>query len=380
MKKILGLLVLVVLVAACAWRIAELQKRKAAESKKTGTGAPLPVLLASAVSKPMPVEIRTFGTVEPATTVTIRAQVTGTLSAIGFAEGAEVHAGDLLFRIDPRPFQAALDQAVAAHARTQAQLENAARDVRRVTDLFDKKFVSESDHDQAVTALAALQASERADAAAIESTRIQLDYCAIRSPIDGRTGRRQVDAGNLVTANSTTLVTINQLRPVHVTFAVPEQDLARLRACQQNDGLSIDVFQPDDPGRTEAGRLVFLDNAVDRATGTLTLKAEFANADNWLWPGSFVNVRLVTTVETNACVIPFTAVQNSQQGTYVFVVRPDATVEVRPVTVSRTVGGESVIAAGLQPGDKVVTDGQQRLGPGASVKNAVSQRVERKAP
>lgn len=377
MKKKLGVLLLVACVAVPIWWLLTQNRARAAKTAENGRSKPaVPVLLAPVTVKSMPVELRAFGTVEALTCVTVRAQITGTLAEVAFAEGAEIRAGDLLFRIDPRPFQAALDQAEAAQARTRAQVENAARDARRMTELFSKSFVSESDRDQAATTLAALQATERADAAAVESARIQLDFCTIRSPIAGRAGRRLADAGNLVTANSTTLVTINQLQPAAISFAIPQQEMFRVRGRTDARDLPVAALLPEDPAHPETGLLVFMDNTVDRTTGTITLKAEFPNASQRLWPGQYVTVRMVVAEETNAVVIPFRAVQNGQNGTYVYVVQPDGTVTNRLVKITRLVEEESVIGDGLQPGETVVTDGQQRLGPGSAVKNVAEPRAE----
>ncbi len=375
MKKMLGILLLILCSAGIYWRIHAVQQAKA-NGMKAGKSAGAAAVVTTVVeNKPMPVEIRTFGTVEALSTVTVKAQVSGLLSEIAFSEGQEVNTGDLLARIDARPFEAELHQTEAALARTRAQRENAERNLRRTADLFAKGFVSEIDRDLAATTLSVQQASERADEAASESARIQLGYCTIRAPISGRTGRRLADRGNLVVANTTALVTINEIRPVNVTFAVPQQDLERLRDWRSAPDFRVEATLPDSSGVTETGRLAFLDNAVDRATGTILLKAEFTNAANRLCPGQFVNVRMRTAIETNAAVIPFRAVQNGQKGTYVFVVKPDSTAEVRLVKIARNVDEESVIAEGLQAGETVVTDGQQRLGPGTKVEVAAADGV-----
>ncbi len=366
MKKMLVVFLLILCAAAAYWRIHAVRQAKAAGTK-AGPGAAAPVVAARVGRTPMPVEIRTFGTVEALATVTVKAQVSGLLAEVAFAEGQEVKEGDLLARIDASPFEAALHQAEAALARTRAQRVNAERELRRMTELFAKGFVSENDRDQATTTAAVQQATERADEAAAESARIQLGYCTIRAPISGRTGRRLADRGNLVAANTTALVTVNQIRPVNVSFAVPQQDMERLRDWRTSPDMRVEAALTESGGEAETGRLAFLDNAVDRATGMITLKAEFSNVSSRLWPGQFVNVRLRIAVEANALVIPYRAVQNGQKGTYVFVVKPDQTVEVRPVKIARNIDEASIIAEGLAAGETVVTDGQQRLGPGTKV-------------
>lgn len=370
MKTFLLLLLLGLCTGGAYWRIHTVQQAKAAGTKAGKRAAAAPVVTTVAKRAPMPIEIRTFGTVEALSTVTVKAQVNGLLSEVAFTEGQDVAAGDLLARIDSRPYEAALHQAEAELARARAQRVNAERDLRRATDLFAKGFVSENDRDQAATAVSVLQASELADEAAVESARIQLGYCTLRAPISGRTGRRLADRGNLAGANTTALVTINEIHPLNVSFAVPQQDMERLRDWRSAPDLRVEATLPESGGATETGRLAFLDNAVDRATGMITLKAEFPNAANRLWPGQFVDVRLRIAIETNALVIPYRAVQNGQKGTYVFVVKPDRTVEARLVRIARNVDEASIIAEGLQSGDVVVTDGQQRLGPGTQVEIA----------
>jgi multidrug efflux system membrane fusion protein len=306
--------------------------------------------------------------VEASATVTVKAQVTGVLEKVVFTEGQEVRAGDVLGWMDARPFEALVHQAEAALARTQAQVANAKRDLKRVEDLFAKGFMSDNDRDQAQTTLATLEASERADAAALETARINLDYCTILAPISGRTGKRLVDAGNVVSANATDLVTINQIHPVNVAFSVPEKELIYFREKTGVPDFTVEAPLPDDPLDPERGRLTFFDNAVDRTTGTLALKASFTNSSARLWPGRFVTVRMVVAVETNALVIPYRAVQNGQRGTYVFVLNvASGTVSVCNVKVARNVEEESIISEGLRAGEIVVTDGQQLLGPDASV-------------
>jgi len=380
MKKFLVLLVLVAVVAACVWRVVDLWRAKTEEARKASERRPVPVRTAAAVAQPMPFEIRTFGTVEASSSVTVRAQVTGILAAVGFQEGDEVQAGQVLFRIDPRPFEADLHQAEAALARTDAQLANASNDTRRVLDLYGKKFASESEHDAALTSVASLRATRQSDAANVENARIRLGYCEIVAPLAGRVGRRLIDPGNLVTANATALVTINQIAPAAVSFAIPQQELPRVQGRAEARDLLVTACLAEDAAHPERGLLTFLDNSVDRTTGMIALKAGFPNAAHRLWPGQFVTVSLVVSVETNALVIPYKAVQNGQKGTYVYVVRSDGTVTNRQVQIARTIGEESVVGDGLASGEVVVTDGQQRIGPGSIVTIAPPATAKAAAP
>ncbi len=367
MKKLFGVLVVVLCAAGIYWRVQSVQQAKAAGAASGKRVSDVAVLTAVAERRTMPVELRTFGTVQARSAVTVKAQVGGLLSEVLFTEGQDISKCDLLARIDARPFEVALHRAEAALASAQAQRVNAERTLRRLSELFAKGFASETDRDQAATTVSVQQAAERAEEAAIESARIQLGYCTIRAPISGRAGRRLADPGNLVVENVTSLVTINEIRPVHVGFGVPQQDMARLRDSAQATNLEVVVSLPESESVTEIGRLVFFDNAVDRATGTVLLKGEFENADGRLWPGQFVNVQLCVAVETNVVVVPFKAVQNGQKGTYVYTVQADSTVAARYVDVARNADDVSVIAKGLQGGETVVTDGQQRLGAGAKV-------------
>jgi multidrug efflux system membrane fusion protein len=370
MKQILALLLLVALSYAGYWRIQAVQRERATASRKGGGGRAAPVLTAAATLRPMPLELRTFGTVEPSTTVTVRAQITGTLEEIGFREGEEVAAGQVLFRIAPQSFEADLRLAEAAGARSTAQLAQAETEERRISELFEKKFATENDRDQARTAVAAWRATQRADAATLENARIRLGYCTIRAPLAGRTGRLLVDPGNLVSAQSTALVTIHRMRPVRVGFTLPQQELPRVSGREAARDLTVEAILPGHGTHPESGLLTFLDHSVDRTTGTIALKAEFANEALRLWPGQFVTVRLVVAVETNALVIPFRAVQNGQKGSYVYVLQPDATVTDRVVTITRLVEEDGIVGQGLTAGEVVVTDGQQLLKPGAAVTNA----------
>lgn len=326
----------------------------------------VPVTAARVERRDLPVEVTAIGHVEPYSTVSVKSQVNGTLESVAFREGQDVHKGDLLFRIDPRPFQAALAQARANLARDRAQEQNAASEVGRYEGLVQKDYVTREQYDQVKANAEALASTVKASEAAVENAALQLSWCTITSPIDGRTGGLLVHAGNVIKANDDKpLVVINQVRPVYVTFSAPENTLAELR--KSGSVLPVRAAPPSDAAHPKTGTLSFVDNAVDPTTGTITAKATFANADASLWPGQYVNVTVVLRTEPSAVVVPSPAIQTGQNGSYVYVVRPDSTVESRPVTVERTQGTVTVVAKGLAPGEQVVTDGQLRLTPGARV-------------
>ena len=357
-----------------------------------GAGAPVPVVTAQAERKAVPVTIPAVGTVETMSSVEIRSQVTGQLTAIHFAEGREVRQGQPLFSLDPRPFQTALQQAQAVLARDTATLRNAEAAQARLETLFQRGLVSKDQYDSQRASAAALTATVEADKSAVETARLNLQYTEITAPLTGRTGSLGAHVGDLIRANDTTpLVVIIQLSPVYVSFSVPGRFLWDIRRYQAQKPLSVTAIAPQASsqgaqpaasadgesgagGSSEAlataaalGRVTFIDNAVDVTTGTIRLKGTFPNADLQLWPGAFVQVTLALTVEPDAVVVPATAVQESQKGQYVYVVKSDRTVDLRVVKVGRQQGNEMVIAEGLAPGDEVVTDGHLRLTPGASV-------------
>ena len=341
----------------------------AAPSPRSRAGADaVPVTVATVVEQPMPIDLRVVGTVEPSATVAVRAQVGGELTAAHFSEGQEVKRNDLLFTIDPRPFNAQLHQAEANLAKDTAQAENAGAQARRYRDLIGRGIATREQLDQISTTAAALQATVKADTAAVETARLQLQYATIRAPISGRTGALMVQPGNVVrTSDTTPLVVINQLSPVYVTFSVPESSLSDVRRYQAAGSLRVGAQVPDDETAAERGVISFVDNTVDRSTGTIKVKGTFQNADRRLWPGLFVNVVLTLKTEPHAIVVPARAVQEAQDGKYVYIVKADRTVESRPVTVARTVGDCAVIATGLATGETVVTDGHLRLVAGARV-------------
>src|SRR5213083_1288607 len=336
---------------------------------RKGAGGParIPVTVARAEQRAVPYEIIATGTVEPRQTVSVQSQVTGVLTRAAFREGDDVEAGQTLFQIDPRPFQAALDQAKAMLARDQAQAQSAVLDAERYAELVKQDYVTKSDYEAKRANAEALKAAVRADSAAVASAELNLEWATVRAPISGRTGRLLVRAGNLVRANAPDpLVIINQIHPILVRFAVPERALPDIQRYRKNR-LPV-LVSPSKEDTTVTSRLLtFVDNAVDTTTGTVLLKAEFANQDGVLWPGEFLNVRLRLYVEEKAVVVPAQAVMTGQQGTYVFVLNQDGTARSQPVTVERDAGSYIVIAQGVAPGDEVVTDGQVRLVSGAPV-------------
>lgn len=339
---------------------------KSADQRKK---AVVSVTAATAMVKPMPVELRAIGNVQAYATVLIRSRVGGELLTVHFQEGEEVKSGDLLFTIDPRPFEATLKQMEANVAKGRAQLEHARKQAERYASVVKKGYVSEEQNDQILANAAALEAAVRADEAAVENARLDLKYCSIRSPINGVTGQLKVDRGNLIKAGDTDtpMVTIRQTAPIYVVFSVPETNLPRLKKHMATGPLEVGVSVPGDEGRQLRGTLTFLDNAIDQTTGTILLRATFPNPDRALWPGQFVNVTLTLALQSDAVVIPSQAVQTGQQGQYVFVVAPNSTAEYRLVTLARTVAGEAVVEKGINPGERVVTDGQLRLTQGAQV-------------
>jgi membrane fusion protein, multidrug efflux system len=326
-----------------------------------------PVTVATVASRTMPVAVQAIGNVEAISMVSIKAQISGQLVQVNFKEGDFVKKGQLLFSIERPPFEAALRQAEGTVAKDEAQALNARLDAERYQGLGREGVVSKQQVDAALAASNAMQATVAADKAAVETAKINLEYTKIYSPIDGRTGSVGVKEGNLVKANDVPiLVTINQIEPIYVTFSIPEQQLAELKQYSAQRGLKVDAV-PQGSSQQFAGQLTFIDNSVDQTTGTIKLKATFDNRQHVLWPGQFVDVNLTLKSQRNAIVVPTAALQTSQQGTYVYVVNQDMTTQPQAVKVAWTVGDETVIASGLQPGQRVVTDGQLRLTPGARV-------------
>jgi multidrug efflux system membrane fusion protein len=414
------LLAAVVVLAGCSGGPSE-----RADAKTSPAGDAIPVSVNDVVTKSVPVQIRANGAVQAMATVTIMSQVDGQISRVHFTEGQDVKQGDPLFTLDQRPFEAAVGQAeanlarntaqlqqaeaalaqsVAAEkqaeanlARDTAQLENANVQARRYKELINDGAVSKEQYDQVRTAAAAMEATIQADQAAVtnakaairaaqattetfratmkadqsvvENARVQLGYTDIRSPMDGRTGNLLVHVGSAVKArdSNSPLVVINQIHPIYASFSVPEQSLADIRKYRAAGSIRVDALIPGQEQSPVRGELAFVNNTVDPSTGTIQLKASFSNSDNRLWPGQFLNVLLTLTTEPNVVVVPSQALQTGQQGPYVFVVKPDLTVEMRSITPGPALDGETIVQKGLTPGERVVTEGQIRLIPGARV-------------
>ena len=369
---ILGLLLLAVFSSACS-----------NEKSKKPVSAPIPVTVSIAIQKTVPVELRAIGNVQAYSTVTVKSKVGGELVGVHFKEGQDVKKGAPLFTIDPRPYEAALKQAEANLGRDLAQAKHAREDARRYESLIQKGVVPQQQYDKFRTDADALEATVLADRAAVENARIQLGYCSIHSPIDGRTGSLIVQQGNHIKAEDINLVVINQIVPIDVAFSVPEQFLSEIKKYMALGKLQVEALVPMDDERPERGVITFIDNAVDTNTGTIRLKGTFANREKKLWPGQFVNVVLTLTTEPNAIVVPSQAIETGQEGQYIFVVKEDLSVESRPVVAGRSMNNETVVKKGLNPNEKVVTDGQLRLYPGARVEIKTSDSAtaaKKKAP
>jgi multidrug efflux system membrane fusion protein len=326
-----------------------------------------PVTVADAVERPMPLLLTAAGTVEPLQSAAVGSQVGGVVTRVAFREGDDVRAGQVLFELDARPFRAALDQALATLARDRARAETARLEAERGQRLYDQQMLSQAEWDQKQADAAALAATVLADSAAAGTARLNLEFASIRAPISGRTGRLLAREGNYVrAATSEPLVTIVQSSPVRVRFAIPERDVPLLQRYRRSNPRVV-VRQDGGAAPPLEGALVFVDNAVDPASGTLLLKGEFPNRDGSLVPGQFVDVRLVLHTEPRALVVPAQAVIAGQQGPYVYLLHPDSTVAPCAVKVERTVDALAIVSEGLRAGDRVVTDGQLRLSPGARV-------------
>jgi membrane fusion protein, multidrug efflux system len=336
--------------------------------KKPPPPPPVPVLAATVTEKTVPVELKVIGNVEAYSTVSIKSRLAGQLVQVNFKEGQDVKQGDLLFVIDPRPYEAALRQVEANLVRDKALATKAQADAGRYAELIRKQFVSQQDYDQAKATAESLGATVHADEVAVQNAKLNLSYCYIKAPISGRTGSLIAHQGNMIKDNAdTAMVVINQIQPIYVSFAIPEQNLAEIRKYMAMEKVPVEAVIAGQENNPEVGVLTFIDNAVDKATGTILCKATFTNEAKRLWPGLFINVVVKLSSQPNAVLAPSRAIQSSQEGDIVFVIKPDLTVEIRPVGVGRSIDGDVIITKGLTPGERVVTDGQLRLVPGAKV-------------
>jgi multidrug efflux system membrane fusion protein len=339
---------------------------------------PVNVVAGTVAQKDVPIYLEGIGTIQALNTVTVRARVDGQLEKVAFEEGQDVKAGDVLAVIDQAPYKAALEQAQARQNQDQAQLSNAKLDLNRYTDLVTKKVISSQQFDTQKALVAQLEATVRNDAAAVESAKVNLNYTTIVSPIDGRTGIRLVDQGNIVHANDTTgLVVITQLHPISLVFTLPEQSLNDIHKETAAVGheLTVRAMGRDNKTVLDEGKLSVIDNQIDTTTGTIKLKATFDNKDLQLWPGQFINAHLHLTTRMNGLVVPASVIQHGPNGTYAFVIEEDQTVQIRPVEVVRkengeiaqSENGEALVEKGLTAGEKVVVDGQYKLQPGSKI-------------
>jgi multidrug efflux system membrane fusion protein len=373
--RVFPLLLSVVLLNSCSSTEARRERNELTPAGRGDAAAAIPVVTAKAVTKPMPVTLDAVGTAEAISTVDIRAQINGQLQQVLFTPGQDVRKGQPLFVLDRRPLEAALRQAEAIVAKDEAQLRNGTVERQRAEQLLNQGILARSEYDTNVANAAALEATLDADRAQAEQARLNLQYARIVSPLDGRTGALNSHVGDLVRTNDALpLVTINQLAPIYVTFSVPARFLTDIRKARNSDSLAVRATGQRSAGGTRStstvnarGEVTFVDNAVDATTATIKLKATFPNPDRELWPGLFVQVSLQLAMQPHAVVVPSVAVQTSQQGQYVYVVKGDRTVELRHVQIDRQQGDQTVIAEGLQGGEEIVTDGQLRLTPGAHI-------------
>jgi membrane fusion protein, multidrug efflux system len=346
-------------------------------SKRSAAPPPtVPVEAAAAQKKTVPLIVSCFGTVEAYSSSAVRSQITGVLTAVHFIEGQAVKKSDPLLTIDPRPCEAALKLAQANLAKDEAQLKNAEKEIVRQQELLKKGFTSQGEFDQSEATVGALRATVKADNAAVENAKLQLDYCSIGSPIDGVAGMLLIQQGNLIKANDVPIVTINQIKPIYVTFTVGEEYLPQIQKFMAENKLAVTAIPSKTNEDPSTGHLSFVDNCVNVGTGMIRLRATFENEQGRLWPGQYVDVSLVLTEEPNMIVVPSQAVQTGQNGQFVYIVKADQTIEERKVTQQRSIKNDSVIT-GVQENEIVITDGQLRLMPGCKVqiKNAIEKRA-----
>jgi multidrug efflux system membrane fusion protein len=371
--KLALVVVVLVLAGIVGWRLWESHAvRNPAAGGRAGAAAadaPVPVTVVAVEARDVPVYLTALGTVQALNTVTVNAQVSGQIQSINFKEGEEIKAGSLIAQIDPRTFQASLDQALAKKKQDAATLSASASTLRRYEDLIKQHFVAAQDLENQRQTVATQTALVAADEAAAASARIQLGYTRIVAPITGIAGIRQVDVGNLVTANASTgIVTLTQVHPINVIFTLPEQNLEQVRTGQTDAALDVTALDRTDSHVIASGVLKVIDNQIDTTTGTFKLKSEFDNDKNALWPGQFVNVRVQTKTVKGGVVVPATSVQRGPDGSYVYALQADNTVAMKPVTLLGDAGDNgTLVGGGVAVGDRVVTEGQFRLKPGSKV-------------
>ena len=328
----------------------------------------IPVTIAAAERRDVPIYLTGLGTVQAFNTVTVKTRVDGELTKVAFTEGQDVKAGDLLAQIDPRPFQATLDQAAAKKVQDEANLANAKLDLQRFSDLATRNFAPKQQVDTQRATVAQLEAQIRGDQAAIEAAQTQLDYTTITSPLTGRTGIRLVDQGNIVHATDMTgLVVVTQLQPISVVFTLPESELASVQSALKSGPVRIFAMDHDNDRQLAEGTIAVLDNQISQTTGTMRIKGTFPNKDGALWPGEYLNIRLLARTAPNVVTVPSNVLQRGQNGYYAYVVKPDRTVETRPLKVGQVSDGVAIVDDGVAAGEQVVTAGQYRLQPGARV-------------
>ena len=378
MKRVITVVVALAFAGGAAYVVASrvLVSRTAAKDVSSSARSesrpkPVPVLAVAAVARDVPIILRGLGTVTAFNAVSLRSRVEGAITRVNFREGQSVRAGDLLIQLDPRPYQAALDQAKANLTRADATLANSKTDLTRYSDLLKRNFTPEQQVATQKTTVAQNEAAVQTAAAAVQAAQLNVDYAALRSPIDGVTGIRQIDIGNLIQGNGQgsqqNLVTITQIQPIYVVFTLPEAAIDRIRQAMAQGTLPIQAFGNDDQRMLSQGKLDLIDNTVDATTGTVKLKAEFANGDGALWPGQFVNAHAVLDTVRNGVTIPSDAVLTGPQGSFAYVVGPDDKVALRPLKIVQTENNVALIGSGLGAGERVVTAGQFRLQPGTLV-------------
>jgi membrane fusion protein, multidrug efflux system len=370
---IIGLLLLV---AVGGWALIHHRHTEANAGPAAGrrSGLPVPVITGVVTTKDVPIYLDGLGTVQAFNTVTVHSRVDGQLMSIKFEEGQDVTAGEILAELDPAPFRTQLDQSIAKKGQDEAQLANARVELDRDADLLAQKVLPQADYDTQKALVNQLQAAVNADQAAIESAKVQLDYATIRSPIDGRVGIRLVDRGNVMHAGDANgLVVITQLRPISVIFTLPEQVLPKLQ--QGKTDFTVFAFGRDNTNELDRGRLAVIDNQIDTTTGTIKLKATFPNEALRLWPGQFVNTRLLLATRKDGIVVPASTVQRGPEGAFAYVIKDDQSVEMRALKVAQIEGGQALIDEGLKAGESIVVDGQYKLQPGSHIKPAETAPV-----